>query len=136
MEGLLIRRTLELDCPVDELWRLVSEPDEIASWLGRDVELDLRPGGRGRLTDDDGTVRRLAIDGVVEGEHLTFRWWPEDDEESASTVVFAIEPAEGGSRLVITETATAAVLTATASATSWDVRVLSLWLSVCALARV
>jgi len=57
MEGLLIRRTLELDCPADELWRLVSEPDEVASWLGRDVELDLRPGGRGRLTDDDGTVR-------------------------------------------------------------------------------
>ena len=70
MEGLLIRRTLELDCPVDELWRLVSEPDEVESWLGRDVELDLRPGGQGRLTDDDGTVRHLAIDGVVEGEHL------------------------------------------------------------------
>jgi uncharacterized protein YndB with AHSA1/START domain len=136
MEGLLIRRTLELDCPVQQLWRLVSEPDEMGAWLGRDVVLDLRPGGSGRLTDDDGTVRRLAIDGVVEGEHLTFRWWPEDDEQAASTVVLAIEPAEEGSRLVITETAAASVVTATASATSWDHRVLSLWLSVCALARV
>jgi uncharacterized protein YndB with AHSA1/START domain len=136
MEGLLIRRTLELDCPVDELWRLVSDPDEIASWLGRDVVLDLRPGGRGRLTDDDGTVRHLAIDGVVDGEHLCFRWWPEEDEQAASTVVFAIEPAERGSRLIITETAAASALTSTASATSWDLRVLSLWLSVCALARV
>jgi hypothetical protein len=43
-----------------------------------------------RFTDDDGTVRHLAIDGVVEGEHLTFRWWPEEDEQAASTVVFAI----------------------------------------------
>jgi uncharacterized protein YndB with AHSA1/START domain len=136
MEGLLIRRTLELDCPVDELWRLVSEPDEVESWLGRDVELDLRPGGQGRLTDDDGTVRHLAIDGVVEGEHLSFRWWPAEDEEATSTVVFAIEPAERGSRLVITETAVASMLTATAAVTSWDFRVLSLWLSVCALARV
>ena len=136
MEGLLIRRTLELDCTVDELWRLVSEPDEIASWLGRDVVLDLRPGGRGRLTDDDGTVRHLAIDDVVEGELLTFRWWPEDDEQATSDVVFTIEPAKFGSRLVITETAASPALTATASATSWDLRVLSLWLSVCALTRV
>ncbi len=55
-----------------------------ASWLGRDVVLDLRPGGRGRLTDDDGTVRHLAIDDVVEGERVAFRWWPEDDERAAS----------------------------------------------------
>jgi len=51
MEGLLIRRTLELDCPADELWRLVSEPDEVASWLGRDVvwsgqRLRVLPDGR------------------------------------------------------------------------------------------
>ena len=119
---------------MDELSRLVSEPDQIASWLGRDVVLDLRPGGQGRLTDDDGTVRHLAIDDVVEGEHMTFRWWPEDDEQAASEVVFALEPAERGSRLLITETASSALTTA--SATSWDLRVLSLWLSVCALARV
>ena len=70
------------------------------------------------------------------GEHVTFRWWPEDDEQAASEVVFTIEPVQRGSRLVITETAASSALTATAAATSWDLRVLSLWLSVCALARV
>lgn len=132
MERLVVRRTLDLDCSADALWRLVTSPDDLAGWLGRDVVLDLRAGGRGRLTDDDGSARTLAVRDVVDGERLAFAWWPEDDEQAASEVVFAVEPAEQGSRLVITETAAGA---AAASATSsWDTRLIALWLSVCALA--
>jgi uncharacterized protein YndB with AHSA1/START domain len=128
MERLAVRRTLDLDCSADALWRLVSDPDELASWLGSDVELDLHPGGWGRVVDD-GTARRLAVQEVVEGERLAFTWWPEEDEQAASEVVFVVEATDRGSRLVITETAAGAAR-ATA-ATSWDVRILSLWLAVC-----
>jgi uncharacterized protein YndB with AHSA1/START domain len=129
MERLAVRRTLELDCTADELWRLVSSPDELTAWLGRDVELDLRAGGWGRLTDDDGAVRRLAVREVVDGERLSFCWWPEDDDRAASEVVFAIEGTGQGSRLHITETAAGAAQAS--AATSWDIRILSLWLAVC-----
>jgi uncharacterized protein YndB with AHSA1/START domain len=132
MERLVVRRTLDLDCSADALWRLVTSPHELAGWLGRDVVLDLRAGGRGRLTDDNGSARTLAVREVLDGERLAFAWWPEDDEQAASEVVFAIEPAEHGSRLVITETAAGAA--GAAAASSWDIRLISLWLSVCALA--
>src|SRR5262245_15091201 len=129
MERLAVRRTLELDCTADELWRLVSTPDELAAWLGRDVELDVRVGGSGRLTDDDGDIRRVAIREVVDGERLAFSWWPEDDERAVSEVVFAVEGTGHGSRLHITETAAGAAQASVA--TSWDIRIISLWLAVC-----
>ena len=129
MDRLAVRRTLDLDCSADALWRMVSHPDELAAWLGSDVELDLHGGGRGRVVDDDGTARRLAVQEVVEGERLAFAWWPEEDEQAASEVVFVVEGTDRGSRLLITETAAGAAR-ATAT-TSWDVRILSLWLAVC-----
>jgi uncharacterized protein YndB with AHSA1/START domain len=129
MERLAVRRTLDLECSADALWRMVSHPDELASWLGSDVELDLHAGGCGRVVDDDGTARRLAVQEVVEGERLAFAWWPEEDEQAASEVVFVVEATDHGSRLLITETAAGAAR-ATAT-TSWDVRILSLWLAVC-----
>jgi uncharacterized protein YndB with AHSA1/START domain len=129
MERLAVRRTLDLACSADALWRMVSHPEELASWLGSEVELDLHVGGGGRIVDDDGTARRLAVHEVVEGERLAFAWWPEEDEAAASEVVFVIERTDQGSRLLITETA-AGVAQATAT-TSWDVRIISLWLAVC-----
>ncbi|HEX6785609.1 MAG TPA: SRPBCC domain-containing protein [Acidimicrobiales bacterium] len=129
MERLAVRRTLDLDCSADALWRLVSDPDELASWLGGDVALDLHAGGWGRVVDDDGTARRLVVHDVVERERLAFAWWPEEDDQAVSEVVFVVEATDRGSRLLITETAAGAAR-ATA-ATSWDVRILSLWLAVC-----
>jgi uncharacterized protein YndB with AHSA1/START domain len=128
MEQPRIRRTLDLDCSPSALWQLVTEDSLLSGWLGEDVVVDLRPGGAGRLTDDDGRVHRLAVREVREGERLTFAWWPEDDEQAASEVVFAVEPTGDGSRLVITESRD--------TGSSWDARLVSLWLSVCALARV
>src|SRR5262245_12534490 len=132
MERLAVRRTIDLDCSADALWRLVTGPDELASWLGSDVELELRAGGSGRLVDDDGQARRLRVDELVDGERLAFTWWPEDDEHAASEVVFAIEAREDGSRLLITETAAGAA--PAMATTSWDVRIVSLWLAVCSQA--
>ena len=129
MERLTVRRTVDLDCTPAELWRIVTDPDELSAWLGRDVALELRPGGRGSLLDGD-TRRQLAVREVVEGERLGFTWWPDDDEGASSDVTFVVEPTGDRSRLVITETA------ADAGGTSWDARLITLWLSICSLARV
>ena len=126
-----VRRTVELDCSADELWHLVTDASGLGEWLGRDVELDPRPGARGRLLDDDGSVRHLLVREVVDGRRFGFSWWAEDRSD-ATDVSFTIEPAErGGSQLTVTETLPAGPLTG-----SWELRLLSLWLSVCALARV
>jgi uncharacterized protein YndB with AHSA1/START domain len=124
-----VRRTIDLDCSPAALWRLVTDDALLSTWLGRDVALDVRPGGAGRLVDDDGCVRHLVVREVTTDERLTFAWWPEGDEDAVSEVVLTVEPAgDDGSRLVVTETASAG--------SSWDARLVSLWLSVCALALV
>jgi uncharacterized protein YndB with AHSA1/START domain len=128
MERLQVRRTLELDCSPAVLWGLVTEAASLSSWLGRNVVIDLRPGGSGHLVDDDGSLRRLVVHEVAFEERLRFTWWPAGDEEAASEVELSLERADEGSRLVVTETCGASA--------SWDVRLVSLWLSVCALARV
>ena len=131
MERLAVRRTIDLDCSADALWRLVTSPDELASWLGSDVELDLRVGGSGRVVDD-GLARHLRVDELIDGRRLAFTWWPEGEERAASEVVFAIEATGDGSRLLITETAAGAA--PAMATTSWDVRIISLWLAVCSQA--
>ena len=129
MDRPTVRRVLDLECSPAELWRLVTDDGLLSTWLGHDVVLDPRPGGAGRLVDDDGRVRNVAVREVTTDERLAFAWWPEDDEQAVSEVVFTVEPTVGeGSRLVITESC--------AAGSSWDARLVSLWLSVCALARV
>jgi uncharacterized protein YndB with AHSA1/START domain len=134
MERTTVRRTVDLDCDATTLWRLVSDAGELGAWLGDDVELDLSVGGSGHLVDDDGVRRQITVTGLTTGERLAFTWWPGDDEGVASDVVFTVEETDSGARLVITETAGPALDGAISGA--WETRVVSLWLSVCSLARV
>ena len=132
MPGLTIRRTLDLDCSPADLWRLVTDPNSLSGWLGREVEIDARSGGQGRVLDDDGIIRLLVVDEVVPGERLSFTWWPQADDAAASEVTFTVQEADEGSRLVVTETASAVV----ADGGSWDTRLISLWLAVCSQVTV
>jgi uncharacterized protein YndB with AHSA1/START domain len=134
MEPTTVRRTVDLDCDPATLWRLVSEAGELGTWLGGNVHLDVKVGGSGDLVDDDGVRRHLTVTDVSAGERLAFTWWREDDEEAASEVTFTVEETDTGSRLVITESAGHALDAVLSGA--WETRVVSLWLSVCSLARV
>jgi uncharacterized protein YndB with AHSA1/START domain len=134
MERTTVRRTVELDCDAAALWHLISDADGLATWLGEDVHLDRRVGGTGRLVDDDGALRHLRVTELIARECLAFTWWPEGDEGATSDVVFTVEETDTGSRLVITETADGSIDHALDG--SWETRVVSLWLSVCSLARV
>ncbi|MEZ5262686.1 MAG: SRPBCC domain-containing protein [Acidimicrobiales bacterium] len=66
----------EFPVPTDELWDAIADADQLGAWLGDELEVDLRPGGQGRLVDD-GEVRRLVVEEVTPGERLSFTWWPE-----------------------------------------------------------
>ena len=131
MEPVTIQREIDLDVSTRELWHLVADPEQLASWLGDAAEIDLRPGGRGRV-DDGGIQREVLIERVEPNHGLAFTWWEHDDPSAASRVVFEIQPApDGGSRLSITETLSASIVASSAEAETarlnWEVRVLSLW---------
>ena len=131
MDPTTITRQVDLDTPADELWDMVSDPDQMATWLGDSVDVDLRPGGTGTVVDD-GIVRHVHIDEVSESRRLSFTWWESDDRSTESRVVLAIGTiADGRSRLTITETlpGQSPRLSARAAAATmrWEVRALALW---------
>ena len=69
---------------------------------------------------------------MVPARRLSLRWWPEDGDGPVSTVRLDLEPTDGGTRLVVTETLLAPVPARSAPVASaalnlrWGVRFLLL----------
>jgi uncharacterized protein YndB with AHSA1/START domain len=95
-------QVVDLDASIEAAWDAISDPSELANWLGPVVELDLRPGGHGRVVDDDGAVRQLVITDVRAGEQVAWHWWSESGE--LSSVELRLDRHDGHTRLHITET--------------------------------
>jgi uncharacterized protein YndB with AHSA1/START domain len=122
-----IVREVTLDAPADEVWRLLTDEDELAGWLADSATVDLRPGGAAEFVDA-GEVRRARIDEVDEGRRLRLVWWPETDTAGASEVTFTLDPAEAGTRLVVVERRPGGVSLAGRAhgEAAWDRRLFSL----------
>ena len=102
----MVEREIVVPVEVDELWEALTAPDVLAEWFGGEVEWDLTDGGAMSVHEHDGAHREGVVESVSVGEHLRFRWWPSDDEGSASEVTYFVRPEGAGvSRLTVTERA-------------------------------
>ena len=131
MEEVSVTRSVDLDATAEDVWRALTDPALLADWLDGDVELDVRPGGGGTITEPDGVVLRAMVEEVVPTRRLALRWWPEDGGGPASTVRLDLEPTGDGTRLVVTETLLVpvpgmAAPVASALDTRWGIRFLLL----------
>jgi hypothetical protein len=88
--------TIPLDAP--EAWETVTE---LSEWLVEDADLALEPGEEGTLRLADGEERRARVEDVEPGERLAFWWWAGD--EPATLVELTLQPADGGTRVVVVE---------------------------------
>jgi uncharacterized protein YndB with AHSA1/START domain len=98
-----VKREVVLDTDRDEAWNLLTDPDELAAWLGTPLSLDLRPGGAAAYVEPDGTLRHAVIEHVRDGERLSFVWW-DADVGTTSRVVFELTSVECGTKVAVTET--------------------------------
>lgn len=126
-------RTTVLPAPADVVWRALTDPDELAAWLGDCEQLQLERGGRGRLTLPDGGRRELVVDAVEPGRRLAFRWRDEDGEEPASSVELTLDGARSGTRLTVSERVDAGAVGTAARA--WGARFELLQRALVLLAR-
>ena len=101
-----IDREVTVSAPPHEVWPAVTRPEEISAWFGADVEIDVRPGGRGTVRWADGTQRHVLVEDVDPGRRLAFRWLPfqrtPDGDVAAmpaSRVEITLEPTPGGTRV-------------------------------------
>jgi hypothetical protein len=81
MTNMRVTREIVLDCPTSDALELVTDPGELAGWLGRPVDFDVI------VTDD---------------RHVSFVW--SDENREPSRVEFELHEVDGGTRLTVTET--------------------------------
>lgn len=98
----VVQREIEIDAGLDDVWRVLTDPDQQDGWLGASVELDLRPGGGGRVVDDDGAIREVLVVDVDAPVRLTWHWWHEDGP--LSTVEITATPTSTGTIVRVVET--------------------------------
>lgn len=95
--AVMVRREIMLPSEPGEVWSALTEAERLEEWFASDVELDPVPGGEGIFRWGDGEERQAVVEEVDPERRLAFTW-----EESR--VVIELEPAEDGTRLVVTET--------------------------------
>ncbi len=99
-----VERHVTLPASVEEVWHLLTGPEELRTWLGDDVVLDPTPGASGRVVERDGSERALVIEEVDEGRRLAWRWWLDgDDPAAASQVEITLTPTDDGTILRVVE---------------------------------
>ena len=96
-----VTREVVLDAAPDEVWEVVTSPDQLAEWFGADVDGEIAPGEVVRFTSPDGAVRRALDRAHGRAARAGFRWLP-SATEPPSRVDITIDPAHDGSVLRVT----------------------------------
>ncbi|HVA21504.1 MAG TPA: SRPBCC domain-containing protein [Candidatus Micrarchaeia archaeon] len=104
-------RELELAAPLEAVWRHLTDPDRLTSWLAPEAVVEARPGGRVHCRWADGAERVGTVEVADPPRRLRLRWGPpedggaagEDGTPAATTVEFTLAPVGAGTLLRVTE---------------------------------
>lgn len=104
MQPLTTSRSVQIDAGTHRVWDALATGEGLTRWLAEDIEVEVVPGGVGRLVDDRGIAHRLVVTEVEDGTRLGFTWWSDDQPDQASTVVITVEGDAENAQVVVTET--------------------------------
>ncbi len=100
-----ITREVDLPAEPDAVWRAITEPRWLESWLAETVTIDLRPGGDARFVVDgeprEGWVEEARPPSAHHTGVLAF-WW-QASGEPASRVSLQLTATVDGTRLRVVE---------------------------------
>ncbi len=96
----LVRVSVVVDRPIDDVWAALTDPDAVAQWLGTMPRL--RPGGTARLDFGDGDFFTLHVDRFEPPSVLQYAWrflgiGPED------RIAWRLVPRDSGCLVTVTD---------------------------------
>ena len=102
-----IERKISIQAPIATVWDVITKPEYISQWFGSQAEIDLRPGGKGKLSWGEDLEAPLEIV-EVEKPHLFSFLWVAPDEETKPThqqtlVEFRLTEDGAGTKVCLTE---------------------------------
>lgn len=89
MNTYTIERDIEIDAPVEVVWRTITEPDQIRAWFSDAADLEARPGTVGSLTfgadETDGPhIVDVTVVAAERPHRFSFRWvYPPGEKATA-----------------------------------------------------
>jgi uncharacterized protein YndB with AHSA1/START domain len=102
-----VEREILIEAPIDVVWRIVTEPDQIVHWFSDEAELDLRPGGDGHLNFKGSDQYAIQVEAVEPPRRFAFRWASAHDSRprarSSMLVEFTLEQQADKTRLRVVE---------------------------------
>jgi uncharacterized protein YndB with AHSA1/START domain len=89
MSQYLIEHEIEIDAPIEVVWRTVTDPSQMCQWFSEKVEFESVPGASGTLTfpeREDGTrlVVEITIVAIEQPHHFSYRWLYPAGEEATT----------------------------------------------------
>jgi uncharacterized protein YndB with AHSA1/START domain len=106
----VVEREVTVSAPPGAVWPSVTQSDEVSAWFGADVQLEVRPGGRGVFRWRDGTERHVVVEDVEPPRRLSFRWLPfqrtaagEIATLPSTRVEILLDEVPGGTRVRVVE---------------------------------
>jgi uncharacterized protein YndB with AHSA1/START domain len=107
-----IERSVHIEAPVELVWRMVTEADQVVRWFADEIDLHASPGYEGSMTfrpESGGTVEvPIRVESVEPPRRFTYRWnHPAGTTASpanSTLVEFTLAPEDGGTRLRVVET--------------------------------
>jgi uncharacterized protein YndB with AHSA1/START domain len=102
-----IEREILIEAPIEVVWGVVTEPEQIRKWFTDDAEVELRVGGAGRVRFKSGDSYQLQIEALEPPRRFAFRWvQPEGSPVRAGNsmlVEFTLHEEASSTRLRVVE---------------------------------
>ena len=109
-----IIKTIDIDAPVERVWRAITDHVEFGQWFGVRLEAPFAPGkqAKGAITHPgyEHVTMTVTVAEMTPPKLFSFRWLPyaidpnvDYSGEEPTLVEFRLEPREGGTRLTVVE---------------------------------
>jgi len=113
MNNYTIERDIEIEAPVEDVWRTITEPELIRTWFADVADIEARPGAVGSLTfradTDAPNIVGITVIAADRPHRFSYRWvYPPGEratEANSSLVTFTlVADGDERTRLRVVET--------------------------------